>query len=221
MRGNLELLGANYTFSFLNQHFVLDADRAIYWQEEQSLIVADLHLGKAGHFRKHGVPIPRQVHITDLQKLNSLIDRYQPKQILFLGDLFHSDNNEEWIDFINWSNHHTQLDQILIEGNHDILDEGSYKQIRMSVVTEYSSGHFLLTHDEVDTDQYNISGHVHPCIRLSGIARQGARLPCFIFGKKKGLIPAFGEFTGNHPIRATKSDQIFAVAEGQLIGLVG
>ncbi|WP_258099009.1 ligase-associated DNA damage response endonuclease PdeM [Marinoscillum pacificum] len=221
MKGSPELLGANYKFQFLDQEFVLDADRAIYWQEDKSLIVADLHLGKAGHFRKHGVPIPRQVHITDLQKMNSLINRYQPEKILFLGDLFHSDNNEEWMDFIEWSNHHSGIQQLLIEGNHDILDEGSYLQTRMKVVDEYQNGPFLLTHEEVKTDLYNISGHVHPCVRLHGIARQGARLPCFQFGKQKGLIPAFGEFTGSHPIRPLKTDRIFAIAEGQLIGLVG
>lgn len=221
MKGNLALLGSSYTFHFKGQELVLDADRAIYWKEDQSLIVTDLHLGKAGHFRKHGVPVPTQVHLADLKRLTDLVVKYQPKKILFLGDLFHSDGNEEWLNFMDWSHEFHHLEQILIEGNHDILDATSYQQTSMVVVPEYQSGPFLLTHEVVDSESYNISGHVHPCVRIQGVARQGASLPCFCFGELAGLIPAFGGFTGNHPIRPLKTDQIFAVAEGQLIGLVG
>lgn len=221
MKGNPQLLGERHQFGFKGQEFVLDAQKAMYWSEERALVVADVHLGKAGHFRKHGIPVPRQVHISDLQRLNTLITTYQPAKVLFLGDLFHSDSNEEWLDFIEWSNFHTEIEQILIEGNHDILDQDSYDQTRMVVVPDYVKGAFRLTHEFEESNEYNISGHVHPCVRLRGLARQGARLACFYFGERNGLLPAFGEFTGSHPVNTRKQDQIFAVAEGSIIGLIG
>ena len=61
MKGSLELLGATHDLELLNQELTLDASKAFYWHEERALVLADVHLGKAGHFRKHGVPIPRQV----------------------------------------------------------------------------------------------------------------------------------------------------------------
>lgn len=221
MKGSLELLGATHDLQLLNQQLTLDASKAFYWHEERALVLADVHLGKAGHFRKHGVPIPRQVHISDLQRVNSLISRYQPAKVLFLGDLFHSDSNEEWLDFVEWSNFQKGVEQVLIEGNHDILEPDSYRQTRMILMDRYESGPFSLTHEQEETEAYNISGHVHPCVYLRGLARQGARLSCFHFGVQYGMIPAFGEFTGNHPIRPKKSDLIFAIGEGQLIGLMG
>lgn len=221
MRGNLELKGAEFDFEFKNQHLQLHAEKAMYWREEQVLILSDLHLGKAGHFRKHGIPVPRQVHISDLQRVNNLIDHYRPKQILFLGDLFHSDGNEEWLDFIQWSAHHHHVEQLLVTGNHDILDREAYQQTRMVLVDEWHSGPFLFTHETVSTAAYNISGHVHPCVHFRGLARQGARFPCFYFGPRHALLPAFGEFTGSYPLKPAIGDHVFGVAEGQLIGLMG
>ena len=41
-------------------------DKCMFWKEHNSLILADLHIGKAGHFRKAGIPIPSHIHIDDL-----------------------------------------------------------------------------------------------------------------------------------------------------------
>ncbi|MEQ8473142.1 MAG: ligase-associated DNA damage response endonuclease PdeM [Marinoscillum sp.] len=220
MKGKLELKGTEYEFDFREQHLVLSAEKALFWKEENALIITDLHLGKAGHFRKNGIPIPRQIHIADLQRVNSLIDHYQPGKIIFLGDLFHSDGNEEWLDFVTWSNYHHSIEQILVEGNHDILDKRAYSQTRMEIVPEYTVGPFGFTHETTKHKAYNISGHVHPCVRFRGLAHQGVRVPCFYFGADFALLPAFGEFTGSHPLRPTKNDLVFGIAEGQVIGLM-
>ena len=34
------------------------AERGLLWPVQKALIVADLHWGKAGHFRKHGIAVP-------------------------------------------------------------------------------------------------------------------------------------------------------------------
>lgn len=221
MKGNLELIGAEHHLHFKGQELILIAEKAMVWVEEGALILSDLHLGKAGHFRKNGIPVPRQVHLSDLQRINDLISRFTPQKILFLGDLFHSDGNEEWLDFVAWSNHHKAIDQILIEGNHDILDANAYQQASMLLLDQYTSGPFSFTHETTNVKGYNISGHVHPCVRFRGLARQGVSVPCFYFGVDFALLPAFGEFTGNHPVRPKKGDQVFGVGEGQLIGLMG
>lgn len=223
MVGNLEVKGTEHRFSLLGQTFVLHSSRSIFWEEESILILSDIHLGKAGHFRKHGIPVPRQVHISDLQRINSLIEKYQPTKVLFLGDLFHSDQNEEWEDFAHWSGHHAHagIGQVLVLGNHDILEEQQYHDLGVKLCAEYVAGPFEFTHESRPSVRYNISGHVHPSIRLHGTARQGATLACFFFGRSHALLPAFGGFTGSHPIRASKGDQIFAIAEDLLIGLVG
>jgi len=45
-------------FNLLNQDLLLLPQKAIYWQQQKALIVADVHFGKVGHFRKAGIAVP-------------------------------------------------------------------------------------------------------------------------------------------------------------------
>ncbi|MFG5408224.1 hypothetical protein ABXN37_09015 [Piscinibacter sakaiensis] len=58
-----------------------------------------------------------------------------------------------------------------------------------------------------------LAGHLHPCVHLSGRARDRLRLPCFHFAQGVGVLPAFGAFTGMHPVRRTPGDQVWAAAD--------
>lgn len=220
MTADLEVKGSTVSFSLKDEQLVLDADRALFWPSQSLLVISDVHLGKAGHFRKHGIPVPGQVHISDFQRLNTLIQRYHPEKILFLGDLFHSDQNNEWNDFVHWSRHHHRIHQILVRGNHDILNDDQYKQLNIEICDRYDHHPFSFSHEREPTADYNISGHVHPAVRLRGLARQGATCPCFYFAQDHALMPAFGQFTGNHPLRPRQGDQVFAIAEQVLVGFV-
>ena len=84
----------------------------------------------------------------------------------------------------------------------------------------HSMGPFLLCHEpmeEAPTDSYVLCGHLHPGIRLVGKGRQSLRLPCFQFGPYQGILPAFGQFTGLAMIEPEEKDQIFAIAEDQVL----
>jgi hypothetical protein len=39
------------------------------------------------------------------------------------------------------------------------------------------------------------------------------RLPCFWFADAVGVLPAFGAFTGMHPVRSGPQDRLYAVAD--------
>ena len=43
------------------------------------------------------------------------------------------------------------------------------------------------------------------------------RLPCFWFGARYGVLPAFGAFTGMHPIEPDSDCRVFAIAGDALI----
>ncbi len=108
---------------------------------------------------------------------------------------------------------------VLIKGNHDILEEGIYQSTNLKICDELKEGPFHFTHESVDTELYNFSGHIHPGIRLKGKARQGATLPCFYFEENSALVPAFGDFTGVYKIKPAKGSKIFVIAEGVLFGI--
>ena len=77
---------------------------------------------------------------------------------------------------------------------------------------------FALRHHPADTpDLYTLAGHVHPAVRLTGPGRQRLRLPCFVFGNRVGVLPAFGPFTGAADVEPGPGDRVFAVADGAVV----
>jgi DNA ligase-associated metallophosphoesterase len=213
------------TFNLLNQTLLLLPQKAIYWQQEKALIVADVHLGKVGHFRKAGIAVPRDMEQNDLAVLSDLVDEYQPKKIIFLGDLFHSDKNADWDWFVLWRRQFPKLELILIRGNHDIIHDSHYLGLNVALHDQLTVGPFLMLHhplsDETlqQTNGYVFCGHIHPGISLSGKARQQVTLPCFAFGNRQAILPSFGKFTGRVAIRNQQTDHIFAVLQNKVIAI--
>ena len=41
--------------------FDMSAERSLFWENKSTLIVADVHIGKTGHFRKSGINVPQSV----------------------------------------------------------------------------------------------------------------------------------------------------------------
>ena len=198
----------------MGQTFMLHPLKAVYWVEEKALLVADFHLGKASHFRKNGIAVPQQVAYSNYAKFNRLMKAFPMERVIFLGDLFHSDHNEDWEKFGALIKGYGQYHFSLISGNHDIMARREYEKFNIHVFNEpYAIGPLLLSHhpmEQVPETCYNLAGHVHPGIRLRGKARQSVRLPCFYFSDRNGLLPAFGKFTGTAVIRPKKTDRVFA-----------
>ena len=71
-----------------SERLELLGERAVWWPDRRVLLIADAHLGKAGHFRKAGIPVPRAVGEAGLRRIEALCHAYRPEELFFLGDLF-------------------------------------------------------------------------------------------------------------------------------------
>lgn len=207
----------------LEQTFILHPNRAIYWRDQRALLIADLHLGKAAHFRRAGIAVPQGVGNQNFRRLTELINAFQPERILILGDLFHSTYNQVWPLFCDFLKSHSTIRFELIPGNHDILPTIEYERSGLLLQAEvYLQAPFCLSHHPLDTAEvpetyYNLCGHIHPCVRLSGNANQRLRLPCFYFGARQGILPAFGAFTGGGTIPVRKGDRVYVLADNSVV----
>lgn len=212
-------------WKFLDQQLILLPQKAIYWEEEKALIVADLHIGKVGHFRKAGIAIPKLMEQEELATLSDLINEYKPKQLIFLGDLFHSDMNNDWNWLQLWRELFPDVKMILIKGNHDILHLDYYEQANFELYSELNIEPFLFLHDKKDfnhsnsSGKYILSGHIHPAIKLKGKARQSVLLSCFLFSDNSAILPAFGKFTGKCCLDIAKTDIVFGILEKTVMKL--
>lgn len=214
------------SFNLRRQRLWLLPQKAVYWQKKKMLLVADLHIGKSGHFRKNGIPVPPQVNSNNFEILDHLLDDIKVNHIIFLGDLFHSHVNEEWHQLKYWRKQYPQTEITLVIGNHDILPRSLYHASHISVFKKLKISPFQFVHDlqtvkkEVNsTDHYLLGGHVHPALQLKGRGRQHMKFPCFYFGKEAGILPAFGEFTGTAIIQPEEGDQTFVIVKNQVVAM--
>lgn len=203
-----------------DQHLWLSSQRAIYWEEEKTLVASDLHFGKTGHFRKAGIAVPQEVYKEDLQRLVGLIHHFRPEQLLVVGDFFHSRANLELDLFSRWRADLDSLAITLVRGNHDILHDHWYAANNIKVVEDnLVMRSFLFSHDRCPTPEglYTFCGHLHPGILLHGLGKQSLRLPCFYFGRNHCILPAFSKFTGTANVSPLKGETVFAIADNLII----
>ncbi|MEO5683850.1 MAG: ligase-associated DNA damage response endonuclease PdeM [Chitinophagaceae bacterium] len=202
----------------MQQNFWLSPERMLFWEEQQALIVSDLHFGKTGHFRKEGIPVPQSVYKEDLQRLVSQLQFFQPRQLIVVGDMFHSRANKELDWFKKWREDFPALEINLIMGNHDILKRQWYTEAGINIIyhqlliSEFSFMHDINSaSDELTLSSYIFSGHIHPGIRISGAGKQSLHFPCFYFTPAFCVLPAFSRFTGLAMVKPAAEDNVFAI----------
>lgn len=207
------------SIQIFEQNFILHPSGAMYWEEQDLLVISDVHLGKVAHFRKHGSAIPQQALKGNFLKLDLVTGFFDPARICFLGDLFHSYINNEWQHFEDWMED-TSAEVILVEGNHDVISPLKYEALGVQVIPELIIGNFLFTHHpEVREHFFNFSGHLHPGVKLNGLGRQELKLPCFYRTASQMILPAFGEFTGKHILEPKKGVEVYVVTKEEVIHL--
>jgi DNA ligase-associated metallophosphoesterase len=196
--------------------FTLLPQKAVIWQSQKTLLLADVHAGKASHFRNNGIPLSTDHLLSDLNRIASILEEYQLEKIIFLGDLYHSSQNientliDEWLTSLD-------VEVELIIGNHD------RHSIQHSVLTKkqaYAMEGIFLSHEPEENDYFNICGHLHPAYILSGKARLNLRLPAFYHSKKSLILPAFGSINGGNMYKdLVKKAKVVLVSNDGLIQL--
>jgi len=207
------------------ERVALYAERALHWPAGGTLFVADVHLGKAAAFRAGGVALPRGGTRGDLARLSALLARTRARRLVVLGDLLHAAAGRvAALDaaFRAWRAAHAAVEFTLVRGNHDDRAGDPPADWRVDVVAEpHALAPFLACHHPVAPESgYALCGHVHPGVRLQDTAaRDSARLPCFVLGRRRAILPAFGGFTGLAMVTPAPGDRIVAIAGTRLFAL--
>lgn len=197
-------------------------ERVVYWPAQRSLFVADFHLGKAASFRKAGIPLPSGTTADNVARLDRALDRTGADRIVFLGDFLHSKAGRTprtFEGFAAWRASRASVALTMVRGNHDRKAGDPPTEWDMHCIEEGEQlGPFVLNHEPGPTRRgYALSGHIHPAVRMHAAGEKSLRLPCFWFGARYGVLPAFGAFTGSAEVLPRRGDQVFVIAEQEVL----
>jgi uncharacterized protein len=198
-------------------------ERALYWPGASTLVVADLHWGKAGTFRAAGVPLPIGTTSDDLARLDSALQRTEARRMVVLGDLFHAKAgriaSHTLAELRRWRSLAGTFEILLVRGNHDRHSGDPPSDLQINCVNAPAFvPPFVFRHEPADLEGgYGMAGHVHPGLTLVGRGLQRETLPCFLIGGVGAIIPAFGSFTGFGTVTPGPGDRAFVVAEDEVL----
>ncbi|MFC3908318.1 ligase-associated DNA damage response endonuclease PdeM [Legionella dresdenensis] len=202
---------------FAGHELILDANACLFWPAYQILIVSDLHLEKGSFLARHGSPLPLHDTLDTLLRLQAMVEYYQPKILVSLGDNVH-----DWQGLKRMLPEHRQLlaaisakvvKWLWIIGNHDQNELSAPELAAISCVNDHVIDSIILSHDKLAGDVYQIIGHYHPCATINAV-----RGKCFAFNQKTLVMPAFGSYTGGLDIASLAFEQ--AIGEKSRVCLI-
>jgi len=202
---------------------LLLAEKALYWPREKMLVIADIHFGKAAAFRSFGIPVPSGTTTQNLQALDALVQEHGAEHILFLGDFLHAraaHAKATQAALLDWRQRNPQLKLTLVRGNHDKHAGDPAAILNIDMVDEpHTVGALSFCHHpDIAAPGYVLAGHVHPAFMLA-TRFDRLRLPCFVVGATRMILPSFGAFTGGHTVVREPGEAIY-VSSGEAVHYV-
>jgi len=195
--------------------------RAVHLPREGALIIADWHLGKGDTLRRAGVALPSGSSANDFQRLDVLLQRTQARQLVILGDLLHGSvaADAAWLrEFTRWREKHWKLAVRVAKGNHDRA-VGTLGPWLDECAETLPLGPACCRHAiDIELDEWQLAGHVHPCIRVSAPGLK-ERVALFWIHRHTFTLPAFGSLTGGFEITPALGDRLIAALPDCAIAL--
>ena len=183
----------------------LDARRAVYLAKGRILLVADLHLGYAWAQRQRGQLLPIGEDDT-LTRLNALCADWAPEVLMVLGDLVHAVASPEGIReaviaLVRGLPSSVRLEVVL--GNHDLRLESRLIEwgVPLPCAEERREGQHRFIHGHLLPTEgagviWTFSGHEHPALELGDGGTTSAKVPAFLVGDGRVVLPAFSHWAG-------------------------
>ncbi len=210
------------TINVADTKLTLLPQRAIWWQAHKTLFLADVHLGKDATFVQANLHLNNHQTRDMLKRLTHLIQGYNAKKLVILGDWIHAAQGltaSIFHQIQEWYSQHPALEITLIMGNHDQGINNLPTAPYIHITSEpYSLHPFMCWHyPHNDTKAYNLCGHLHPNITLRGKGGQQLTLSCFWQRSNSIILPAFTTFSGQIAIRPEIEDKVYVVTGNSIL----
>jgi len=172
---------------------------ALFLEREKTLVFSDTHLGYEECLNKKGIMVPKFQYKDIIEHLEEILRHCKPERIVINGDLKHEFgfiSEQEWNEVLRFLDFLKEYEVILVKGNHDNIIGPIAGRKNVSVVTDYQTGDFLITHGNKIPDDRKLGtgnrepktiiiGHEHPAL---GLREEGQfeKVKCFLTGRWQG-----------------------------------
>jgi len=183
--------------------------RAAFLPASATLLVADLHLGKAATFRHAGIPVPEGSAQADLTRLERLVSESAARRLIVLGDLFHARSGctqAVFDEFAATRARFAATEVLLVPGNHT-HDEPPFHFVHEPSTDLPEPGRSCFT----------IAGHLHPTVSITSPGGDRISDRCFVADTDALVLPAFGSFTGGHRVHHTDGLQLWIARDDGVV----
>ncbi|MFN6190878.1 MAG: ligase-associated DNA damage response endonuclease PdeM [Planctomycetia bacterium] len=198
---------------------VLLPGRAALLPASRTLLVADLHLGKAATFRRFGMPVPEGSAQQDLARLERIVLEHGVGRLLVLGDLFHAKGGfteRVKAEFAATRSRMQGTEVVLVLGNHDRPLAKSAAGLGIdAIVPALDEPPLHFVHEPAtdiaaaDRDVFTIGGHLHPTLSIRSPSGDRLADRCFYADESVLVLPAFGSFTGGHRVEPREGSRLW------------
>lgn len=182
-------------------------DRCLILDDGPTVVIGDLHLGYENALEKEGMFIPRINTEAIRDSLNGILDRYEPKRVVLLGDIKHEFQRSSYKSREDVRSIIRLVDEaaeaIVIRGNHDNFLQNIVASMGINTLDYIDIMGFRLEHGHVDSGiRPVIIGHEHPSVRIPGELSGSMKLQCFVVAREQGVIvlPPFSPFASGNDL---------------------
>jgi len=187
--------------------------RAVFLPATATLVVADLHVGRA---EASNVTLPLGEREDLVGRLRTLVDETHPDTVAFAGDVLHrfdrvTDRARGAVDALVAVCHDADARPVFVRGNHDTALDSVREGVETAAVVD-TDPRTVVCHGherpDPDADRYLI-GHDHPAITI-----EGQRHPCFLHvpdaygGADVVVLPAFSRLAAGVTVNDARGSDL-------------
>jgi len=201
--------------------------RAALVPATRTMLVADLHLGKAATFRRAGIPVPEGSAQRDLERLEKMVRGHDVRRLVVLGDLFHAKSGctpQVFAEFASLRARMASTAVVLVLGNHDRAVGRMPASLGLDdCVPSLDEPPFHFVHEPAtgvtasERNLFTIAGHLHPTVSIRSPSGDRFADRCFVAEPSMLVLPAFGSFTGGHRIEPTEEMRLWIARDDGVV----
>jgi len=192
------------------QHFELHPYRAVYWVEEDTVLIADLKVVEKEPNKKLS-SVSIQAIEKKYSRLYELTAYFHPRTVCFLGEAACQDHNYEWVRLQIFRKKFPDTEMVVINDSQISIEKLNGISVLQNLLIEP----FFISHKPILTfnGTVNICGYSNPGFKVNSKNAAFRKRACFLSSPNRLTLPAFDTCASSNFITPAEHDTVYTILE--------